>query len=67
MKEFETPNGKKIVLVQEPNSVRVMFSPGGELPEELKGKYTSAFFAERDVLAYLAKQETKAERGKGPK
>lgn len=61
MREYETKGGKKIVLVPEGNAIRVMFSPGGELPEELTGKFTSEFFAERAILAYLANQEPKHE------
>lgn len=66
MKEFETKGGKKIVLVPEGNAIRIMFSPGGELPEELTGKFTSEFFVERAILSYLAQQDEK-KQSRGPR
>lgn len=55
MKTFETPAGKKIELITDPKTahIKVQFVPGGQLPDELSGLYTSERAAEIDVLIYL--------------
>jgi len=59
MSEFTTPNGKKVATYVEPGTsmFKVKFIPGGELPVELSGLYTSSNFADRAIQAYIAKQE----------
>ena len=65
-KSFETEAGKGIEMFVDPKTahIRLKFVPGGELPEELKGMYTSERAAERDIINYLdkpKKSKTKAE------
>jgi len=57
MKSFETEKGKKIEMFIEPktNQIKLKFVPGGQMPEELMGIYTSETAAEKDVIKYLDK------------
>lgn len=57
MKTFQTHNGKEIQLVRNNKTaqINIQFGSGGELPDELKGLYTSERFAEQAVVSYLEK------------
>lgn len=61
MKSFETEAGKKIEMYIDPKTahIKLKFVPGGQMPEELLGVYTSERAAEKDVLKYL-ESKTKA-------
>ena len=61
MKSFETPNGKIIELFIDPKTahIKIKFIPGGELPAELTGLYTSEKAAEKDILFYLDRVKDK--------
>jgi len=57
----ETPNGKGIKIVQIQNSslYGVTFADGGELPPELKGRWTSPDLAKKEIDKYINKLEGK--------
>lgn len=59
MKSFETTNGKKIDMVIDKKTahIKLQFNPGGELPVELTGLYTTQKEAEQAVNVYLAKKD----------
>jgi hypothetical protein len=61
MKAFETLLGKKIELYIDKKTalIRLKFSPGGELPEELTGLYKSERDAEKDIVFYLDRVKDK--------
>jgi len=61
VKSFETLLGKKIELFIDPKTahIKLKFVPGGELPEELTGLYTSERSAEKDILFYLERVKEK--------
>jgi hypothetical protein len=61
MKSFETPNGKRIDLYRDKKTsqIRIQFNPGGELPAELEGIFTSEIEAENTINMYLAKKSKK--------
>lgn len=61
MTSFETPNGKRIELFIDPKTahVRIKFVPGGELPEELSGLFTSERAASSSIMQYLGKIKVK--------
>lgn len=61
MIEFETPNGKKITIVNVGRLLKIQFTSGGELPEELSGLFTDVRTATIAINKYL---ETKAPRSK---
>lgn len=56
MTSFETPAGKRIEMFIDPKTahIRLKFVPGGQMPEELTGLYTSTRAAEVDVRQYLS-------------
>lgn len=55
-----TPNGKNIILISKNHGhFEVAFESGGELPQELKGKYTTPSIARDRVKYYLEKQAAK--------
>ena len=58
MKSFETIGGKKIDLFIDPRTthIKARFNPGGELPIELTGIWTSEKEAEKTIITYLEKQ-----------
>ena len=63
--KFVTPAGKEIVAYHDPmgSHVKIKFTSGGELPEELAGLFTSKTFAEKAIIAYLdrvSKEKSKA-------
>lgn len=61
LKNFVTPAGKEIRMKYTPRgSIVLCFYPGGELPEELSGEFTSSAVAEQTVLCYLASKETES-------
>lgn len=60
--QFVTPKGKEIELYSEGFSVLVRFKGGGELPEELKGSWTSKVFAIDSINKYLDKLEKREEK-----
>lgn len=64
MKEYITPNGKAITIFHEGFSLRIKFKKGGELPEELAGKFTAADHAENAILKYLDKLKQKLKKPK---
>ena len=59
METFKTPNGKEIVTFNEGFSIRIKFATGGELPEELSGKYTAFDHARTAIYKYLDRLTTK--------
>jgi len=61
MKSFETILGKKIELYIDKQTahIKLKFVPGGELPDELSGLYTSERMAEKDIVTYLEKVRDK--------
>jgi len=56
---YETPGGKRIRIVKDDwgSFWHVEFMSGGQLPEELSGKYTSDDLADAAVRLYLARKE----------
>lgn len=64
MKSFITHGGKEIQLFICPKTahIRIKFIPGGELPEELTGLYTSEHFAELDINRYLDKTKNRKKK-----
>lgn len=64
MISFETPNGKKIEMYVAPNSphIKIKFCPGGELPEELTGNFTSERDAANAIAKYLAKDSSRSKK-----
>jgi len=60
----ETPNGKKIAIFNAPNTsmYAIKFIPGGELPQELEGLFTSPTEATLVVHRYLAHNKNKKEK-----
>lgn len=61
MKTYETPGGKKIQMFICPKTahIKVQFNPGGELPEELSGLFTTERQAEISIKSYLEKHKDK--------
>lgn len=57
MSTFETPNGKVITTFTQPGTahVKIKFTTGGELPEELSGLFTSVRVADRAIMSYLGR------------
>lgn len=50
----ETEKGKKLQIVRDNwGNWDICFESGGELPKELKGKFTSSLEAERVINGYL--------------
>ncbi len=66
MKSFETEAGKQIEMFIDPKSahIRLKFVPGGQMPEELTGLYTSERDAEKDVNIYLEKHKAQKQKVK---
>lgn len=64
-----TANGKEIFLVRKPNvSVRLIeFGSGGELPEELRGGFSSVATAKGIAEVYVAKLDKKAAKAAATK
>lgn len=58
MKKYKTKAGKEITLFICPktNHIKVQFSSGGELPEELTGLFTSEREAEKVITPYLERK-----------
>lgn len=56
--------GKEIHLFICPKTahIRIKFVPGGELPEELSGVYTSEEFATKDITKYLDKTKERKKK-----
>lgn len=54
-KQYRTPNGKQLVIQHVPNTAlhSVKWSSGGEVPEELSGKFTSLHAATLAMDLYL--------------
>lgn len=59
MTAYTTPGGKEIQLVNVGNLIKVQFTTGGELPEELSGLFTSVWFADIAITKYLEKANAK--------
>ena len=58
LKTFTTPAGKEIRMKYTPHgAITLCFYPGGELPEELSGLFTSSTEAEKAVTIYLGGKE----------
>jgi len=60
--DFKTPAGKSIAFVREPKNgyIKIQFSEGGELPQELQGFFTTPVMAEKAVRAYIDSKTTKS-------
>ncbi len=58
MKKYKTKAGKEIALFICPktNHIKVQFSSGGELPEELTGLFTSEREADKVITSYLERK-----------
>lgn len=53
-----TPNGKEIRMKKDAYGIRLVFYPGGEVPQSLQGYFTSEEFAKSAIMGYLnAKSE----------
>lgn len=54
-----TDRNKKIDLHYDPRQhlYTIKFNPGGELPKELQGHWTSKLWAEKAVTQYLGKKK----------
>lgn len=66
--EYETPNGKGILIIRSPfGRYKIKFHQGGELPEELTGEFMRVRDADKAIAQYLDKvtPEKKATNGKG--
>jgi hypothetical protein len=65
-KSFETEAGKKIEMFieQKTAQIKLKFVPGGQLPEELTGIYTSEAAAEKDIRKYLEKAKESKPKAK---
>lgn len=63
-RKWTTPGGKDIELEYAKNTslIKIRFVGGGELPEELSGLYTEESSAEKAIIAYLDKAQTKAKK-----
>ena len=53
MPDFETKKGKTVRLYSEGNGWKIKFYPGGELPEELQGVFTSEGKATQAIKQYI--------------
>jgi hypothetical protein len=58
----ETVNGKTVQIMKEPETpfYRIAFAPGGELPKELQGSYTSYDRAEQHARIWLSEHYAQA-------
>jgi hypothetical protein len=54
MIDFETKKGKTVRLYPDGNGWKVKFYPGGELPEELQGVFTSQGIATKAIEQYIS-------------
>lgn len=59
MTKFETPNGKELTIIPVGNHLKIQFTSGGELPEELSGFFTEYRYAEQAINRYLESKKTK--------
>jgi hypothetical protein len=66
MTNFVTPNGKEIVVVNQPGTghYKVQFTSGGELPESLSGLYTTVLAANIAIVQYIEILKSKAKKTK---
>ena len=64
MISFTSNGGKEIQLFICPKTahIRIKFVPGGELPEELSGLYTSEKAASNDIIKYLDKTKDRKKK-----
>lgn len=53
MPDFETKKGKTVRLYSEGNGWKIKFYPGGEVPEELSGIFTSEGIATKAIQQYI--------------
>lgn len=55
MSKFETPKGKEVSTFVCPKTslYRIKFVPGGELPAQLSGLYTSETLADQAIQEYI--------------
>jgi hypothetical protein len=53
MDTFKTPGGKIIELFHEGYLLKIRFTSGGQLPDVLKGSYTSFVQAKTSIEMYL--------------
>jgi hypothetical protein len=52
--KYQTPGGKELEIVLTPQGVyQVQFNPGGQLPVQLKGTFTSLANVKKVVQSYL--------------
>jgi hypothetical protein len=61
MKTYQTSGGKQITLFICPKTahIKAQFVPGGELPQELAGLWTSEREADISIIKYLDKTKDK--------
>ena len=67
MKQYFTPAGKEIKakLCTKSPLFKIEFATGGELPEELTGRYTCEREVEHVIIMYLAKVNEKVNKKNG--
>ncbi len=60
----QTDNNKKVGLHYNTNTnlYSIKFAPGGALPKEFQGQFTSASAAEKTVKGYLARKQQPAKK-----
>ncbi len=63
MSTFQTAGGKTVATFREPKNchIKIKFVPGGELPEELSGLFTTEKLADQAIKHYIEKS-TPAEK-----
>lgn len=61
---YKTAGGKEICIFNDPINahIKIKFTSGGELPQELSGIFTTPARAKMAVENYLRKEEVKAEK-----
>ena len=64
MKTYITSGGKEIALINVGNLIKLQFTTGGELPEELSGLFTSRYFADLAITKYLEESHGKSNKRK---
>lgn len=68
-KVYVTPNGKTIAIRRQEQDglLEIYFTSGGELPEILKGSFTSTHEAEKLINLYLAGRVSDGKRQGRPR
>lgn len=61
----KTPNGKEVIYKRNPRgNFVIMFTSGGELPQELQGEFTNSTNAEKAINVYLSKKQSETKSNK---